>query len=532
MDYISFTNICAAGLLALAGFLVYIIATGSRSMRNYLLSRLALSIPTIWILVTLIFIMMRVVPGDPVQARLKPGSINLIDLQERIGLKDVEREVVTINYSYPLADIADELEAPRGDTPETDFLITDADEWEACGNDPLGEEQTLNDIHPGYATGVDDIQASVFLVCDVTSAGDNQVTTHLLVIDNAYPLDEFFDERGLQREGHENDFLITSSSQWERCGNDALSNTETLSDIRPGYASALDDNAELYLVCDITATDVPLYKQYIDYLGGLLRLDLGESINVEPGRPVIEIIERRIPATLELTVPAVLIMLIVGIYTGAFSAHHHRGSQDYILRISSVMLYSIPIFWMGLMFQLLFARELGLLPVANRFTGRIPFEVRTGFYFIDSLLAGDLASTWIVLRHMFLPTLTLALALIGVFIRLTRSNMIEVLQEDYVTAARARGVPERRVVYRHALRNSFIPIMTFIGLQVAVLMGGAILTETTFSWDGMGKLIRDGIADRDFFVVQGGVTIFAVIVGIISTLTDILYAFIDPRIRY
>lgn len=433
MDLITFNNICLSGLLLLAAFLIYVIGTGSRSLRNYLLSRLALTIPTVWILVTLVFLMMRVIPGDPVQATLKPGDVDqVLRVQERIGYVEVERNVVT----------------------------------------GLSEED----------------------------------------------LAEYFRDDGRPKNNY--DFVIDSTPEWDKC------------EAKPGQAGEDATTADTFTICHIEAEEVALVTQYIDYMGDIMRFDLGASVNVEPDVPVTEIIARRLPATLELTVPSIALMLLFGIYSGAYAANHHRGSQDYTMRISSVFLYSIPIFWMGLMLQLIFARELNLLPVANRFTGRVPFERRTGFYLIDSTLDGDFESTWIVIRHMILPTVTLGLALIGVFIRLTRSNMIEILQEDYITASRARGVPERRVVYRHALRNSFIPIMTFIGLQVAVLMGGAILTETTFSWDGMGKLIRDGIALRDFTVVQGAVTIFAVIVGVISTLTDILYAFIDPRIRY
>lgn len=137
-----------------------------------------------------------------------------------------------------------------------------------------------------------------------------------------------------------------------------------------------------------------------------------------------------------------------------------------------------------------------------------------------------------VLEHMILPVFTLSLALVGVFVRLTRSNMIETLQEDYVSSARARGVPERKIVYYHSLRNTFIPILTLIGLQVAILFAGAVLTETTFSWPGMGLMLREGIALRDYPLVQGGVTVFAVMISVTTLLMDILYAFVDPRIRY
>jgi peptide/nickel transport system permease protein len=239
------------------------------------------------------------------------------------------------------------------------------------------------------------------------------------------------------------------------------------------------------------------------------------------------------PATLELVIPSIILMLIFGVLSGAFAAHKHKKAPDYTFRFVGIVLYSIPIFWLGLMLQLLFGLALGWLPTSTRLSGRYSIEKEyTGFHLIDTVLNGQWEVFQDALAHLVLPTITLTLALIGVFIRLTRSNMIEILQEDYIIAARARGVPEGRVVYRHALRNSFIPIMTLIGLQVAVLLGGAILTETTFSWNGMGLMLYEGIANRNYPVVQGGVVVFAIIIGLMSAVTDILYAFIDPRIRY
>ncbi|KAB2866169.1 MAG: ABC transporter permease, partial [Anaerolineae bacterium] len=340
---LTFGTLCGGGLLLVGLFLLYAVLTGSRSLRNYVITRLLLVVPMIWILLTLVFVMMRILPGDPISTRLKPGT--------------------------------------------------------------------------------------------------DQAT-----------LDRLRERAGLNR---------------------------------------------------------PIYEQYWDYITDIAQGDLGVSNNVEQDRPVTDIIGRRFPATIELVMPSILLMLIFGIISGALSANRHKSAMDYSFRISSVVAYAIPIFWLGLMLQIVFARELNLLPVAQRINPQYAneFEHRTNIYVIDTLLAGNMDAFGDVLKHLVLPTVTLTIALVGVFIRLTRSNMIEVLQEDYVTASRARGVPERKVVYFHALRNSFIPIMTLIGLQVAVLLAGAVLTETTFSWDGLGKLLRDGIALRDYPVVQGAVVV-------------------------
>jgi len=276
--------------------------------------------------------------------------------------------------------------------------------------------------------------------------------------------------------------------------------------------------------------DKPIYLQYVDYLTSIVRGDLGNS--AVDDRPITEMIGEALPATIELIIPSVLIMMIFGVASGAYAAHHHKSAADYSLRVFSVFIYSFPVFWVGLIFQLIFAVQLGWFPVAKRISPTLEFERQTNLLLVDTLLAGNWEAFADAAQHLVLPTAALSLALIGVFIRLTRVNMIETLEEDFVRAGYARGIPERRMVYRHALRNTLIPVMTLIGLQTAILLAGAILTETTFSWPGMGLMIRDGIDQRDYPAVQGAVTVFAIFVALISLLTDILYAFIDPRIRY
>ncbi len=426
---LTFQSLCIGSFGLIGLFLLYAITKGSPSLRSFIITRVLLTIPMVWILVTVVFLFMRVLPGDPIKSRMKPGTdpAKIAHIREQLGLDD------------------------------------------------------------------------------------------------------------------------------------------------------------------------PIQVQYVNYLTGLVRGDLGVSI-VGEERPVAEQITERLPATIELVIPAALLMLIFGISSGAYAADKHKKPPDVVIRLGAVFIYSIPIFWMGLMLQLVFSRRLGWLPVAGRISPEVPLVRHTNILLIDSiftnqavqavlvfllvcvglplsriwgglirrywydhasadwleewagrihvavvlallfLIALTLHPNWValknVLRHLVLPMVTLSLALVGVFVRLTRANMIETLQEDYIIAARARGVPARTVVYVHALRNTFIPILTLIGLQVAILFAGAVLTETTFSWPGMGLMLRDGIALRDYPRVQGGVAAFAVLIAITTMLMDILYAFIDPRIRY
>lgn len=277
--------------------------------------------------------------------------------------------------------------------------------------------------------------------------------------------------------------------------------------------------------------DRPLYVQYFDFILSAMRGDLGESMSRH--RPVTEEIKTFFPATVELTLYSMLVIAIVGIFSGAFAAQHRKSGADYSIRVISIIVYSMPIFWLGLMLQIVFGARLGWLPVSGRLDpGMAPDRVITGLYTIDGLLTRDWALLASALRHLVLPSLTLGLVLAGIFTRLTRANMLDVLQQDFITAGRARGLSERVLVYKHGLRNAFIPIVTLLGLQVALLLAGAILTETTFSWPGMGRMIVDRIYDRDFATVQGGILFFAVLVAGTSLVVDVLYAFLDPRIRY
>jgi peptide/nickel transport system permease protein len=273
-------------------------------------------------------------------------------------------------------------------------------------------------------------------------------------------------------------------------------------------------------------------SQYFNYLLSLLRFDLGTSIAPVRGRPVATDLKEKFPATLELSIFSMIVTVIIGVSTGAYAAHKRRSVVDYGFRLYSIVIYAIPVFWLGLMLQLIFGVYLGWLPVAGRVGTRLAPDKITGLFVLDSILTRNKASLVSSLKHLALPSLTLGLYLSGVFTRLTRANMLDVLRQDFITAARARGIPERIVVYKHALKNAFIPILTMLGLQFALLLAGAVLTETTFSWPGMGRFLVERISYRDFPSIQGGVVFFAILVAAVSLMVDVIYAYLDPRIRY
>jgi ABC-type dipeptide/oligopeptide/nickel transport system permease component len=353
--------------------------------------------------------------------------------------------------------------------------------------------------------------------------------------------------------------------------------------------------------------DKPLYVQYFEYLAGLLHGDLGRSM--APGRHSIsQDIFSAFPATLELALFSMLITVGIGIFLGVRASQSYNSLQDHSIRAFGVVVYAIPIFFLGMILQLIFAINFGWFPPNGRFppfltdpsglllrlsepaggfvqvfmlsfpagfvswaicfivlkkksvkfwlkgffisllallggwivyaylawyfTGVGVLHISTGLFTIDSLLEGSPLKFVESLRYLFLPSLTLGLVLSGVFIRLTRSNMLETLRLDFVTAAKARGLKETAVVYGYALRNAFLPILTMMGLQFAVLLGGAILTERTFSWPGLGTYLVDRINFRDYTAIQGAVVFFAIIVAVVNLVVDILYAYLDPRIRF
>jgi peptide/nickel transport system permease protein len=278
--------------------------------------------------------------------------------------------------------------------------------------------------------------------------------------------------------------------------------------------------------------NAPIAVQYLRYVGNLLRLDLGTSLHSQ-GQSVWEIIGQHFPATVELTVLSLIVSVGVGVGIGAVAASRPNTAFDVGGRLFGILTYAVPMYWFGMLLQIVFAVQLRWFPIGTRYPlAATPPQGPSGLYLVDSLLAGNFNQFFTSLYYLILPSLTLGILLSGMFERIVRVNLKQTLRSDYVEAARARGIPERRVVFVHALKNALIPVVTVLGLTIASLLGGAILTEVTFSWPGLANRLYEAIDYRDYPVVQGVTVFFASIVAIASILIDILNAWIDPRIRY
>jgi peptide/nickel transport system permease protein len=270
--------------------------------------------------------------------------------------------------------------------------------------------------------------------------------------------------------------------------------------------------------------------QYLRYLGRLIHLDLGESIHRRI--PVLETLAIRFPATVELALLSMLIAILVGLPVGIISASRRNSIMDSTTMIGSLVGVSMPIFWLGLMEIMLFGVILKWLPTGGRLSTGIEVKSITNLVLVDSLITGNFTAFVDALKHIIMPTLALATIPTAIIARMTRSSMLDVLQEDYIRTAHSKGLAERAVLYRHALKNAFLPVITIIGLQTGGLMAGAVLTETIFSWPGIGKWIYDSILGRDYPIVQGGTLLIAVIFVFFNLLVDLSYAYLDPRIKY
>ncbi|MBA2240078.1 MAG: ABC transporter permease [Solirubrobacterales bacterium] len=290
--------------------------------------------------------------------------------------------------------------------------------------------------------------------------------------------------------------------------------------------------AELEQRREAAGLDKPILEQYFEYLGNAFTLDLGTTINDD--RSVTSIIVENGSATLELSLTAFAVALVVGLGIGLLAGRFRDTSIDFGGRMFGIVVYAAPVFFTGFLAQLLFSGTLGWLPSSGRADPLVEFEINqvTHFYLIDTLLALDWPAFWDVVLHLILPAVTLGLLISGVLIRLVRVNLLQTMRGDYVEAARARGIPERRVVLQHAFRNALVPVVTVAGLQFAILLGGAVLTEQTFNWPGIGAELVRYLNERDYIAVQGIITVFALAVVLVSLVIDLVNAFIDPRVRY
>lgn len=276
--------------------------------------------------------------------------------------------------------------------------------------------------------------------------------------------------------------------------------------------------------------DLPLYQQFGIYFWQVIHGDFGRSLMT--GTPVFQEVWARFPATIELALFAILLASIFGITMGVIAAVKQNSFWDYFTMLISLLGVSMPIFWLGLLLIICFCLWLGWFPVSGRIDiGLEPVHI-TGMYLLDAILSGSWAAFQSALQHIILPGLALASYSTAIIARMTRSTMLEVVRQDYIRTARAKGLAENKVIYKHALRNAMIPVATVIGLQMGALLGGAVLTETVFSWPGLGSRVVEAIMASDYPMVQGSVIVIATTFVLVNLLVDIIYAYLDPRIHY
>ena len=272
----------------------------------------------------------------------------------------------------------------------------------------------------------------------------------------------------------------------------------------------------------------PLYIQYGMFLKRLMKGDLGETIWTR--QKVWTEVKQRFPATIELSIAAMLISSLLGVILGIISATKQYSLFDYLSMLGALVGVSMPIFWLGLILMLLFSLNLGWFPMSGRLSVSIELSKITNFYILDALLTKNWAALKDALWHLTLPAITLSTIPMAIVARMTRSSMLEVLRQDYIKTAKAKGLPPLMVIMKHAFRNALIPVITVVGLMFGILMAGAILTETIFAWPGVGKWLYDAVLQRDYMVIQGGTLIVAAIFVLINLVVDILYAVINPKI--
>jgi peptide/nickel transport system permease protein len=276
--------------------------------------------------------------------------------------------------------------------------------------------------------------------------------------------------------------------------------------------------------------DEPIYKQYLKYLKATAEGDFG--VSVASHRKVTDEIKQRFPATMELAFAAMLFATLIGVPLGFVAAKRYGSVFDHASLFVSLIGISIPIFFLAIILKYIFAVRLGWLPSVGRVSVTVEAEHPTNFYILDAIITRDWSTLWDAIKHLILPAIALGSIPLAVVARITRASTLDVQSEDYVRTARAKGLPPRVVDSRHVFRNALLPISTIIGLQVGLLLSGAVLTETVFAWPGMGSWLRDAIFTRDYPVLQGGILFLALVFVLVNLVVDISYAFINPRIRY
>ena len=276
--------------------------------------------------------------------------------------------------------------------------------------------------------------------------------------------------------------------------------------------------------------DKPIWEQYFLYVGKVVQGDFGRSIR--SNTPVMDEIRAKLPATAELALWAMIFAVLIGVPAGIISAARRNSIFDTVAMFVALIGVSMPVFWLGLMLAFVFSVWLGWLPFSGRLDPTITLVPHTGFMVLDSLIDGNWKALGNSMSHLILPSLALATIPLAIIARMTRSSLLEELTQDYIRTAKSKGLAERTVLFRHALKNAFLPVVTTIGLQVGALLSGAILTETIFSWPGIGRWLYGAIGARDYPIVQGVALLITFIYVSVNLLVDISYAFLDPRIRY
>jgi len=276
--------------------------------------------------------------------------------------------------------------------------------------------------------------------------------------------------------------------------------------------------------------DKPIHEQYIIYMKNLLHGNLGRSL--KRNETVVQELRWALPTTIELSFAAMFFAVLIGIPAGILAAYRQNSWWDLAVMVGSMVGISMPVFWLGLLLIYVFALKLGVMPPSGRLSVGVKITPITGMYTVDALLTGNWRGFLDAVHHLIMPAVAVGTIPMAIIARMTRSSLLEVLRQDYIRTARAKGLNERTVIFRHALKNAFLPVVTIIGLQLGTLLVGAILTESIFALPGMGRLIVDRILSRDYPVVQGAVLVFATTFVFINLLVDISYAYLDPRIRY
>lgn len=287
--------------------------------------------------------------------------------------------------------------------------------------------------------------------------------------------------------------------------------------------------AEVEALRESLGLNRPIWIQYLAYLKQVVQFDFGTSLMSR--QPVRAEMLDRFPASIELGVSAMIFALVVGVPLGYYAARRYGSALDHLFVTSSLVGITIPVFFMGYLLKFVFAVQLGWLPTTGRANARVESDHPTGFYILDGVLTGNLAASWDAIQHLILPAVALGTIPLAVIVRMTRAAVLDVMNEDYVRTAEAKGLTKLRISSRHVMRNALIPLVTIVGLQLGLLMSGTVLTETVFSFPGVGSFVAGALFARDYPTIQGFVVVIAVMYIIVNLAVDIAYAYIDPRVR-